>query len=148
ERDEQEEVEEPRRRKAHGGHSAPTCTIACTSIERTSAAEAVTTTFFPTTLCAARTYTAFEIFGGLFVRNAIECQALTNFSAGLHETRPNLVVPGPITTIADRKSSARPGGDTPAETGERPPPPPAGTQPRSGWKSWVFVEVETARKSA
>ena len=53
ERHEQEGEQEVRARKAHGAHSAPTCTIACTSIERASPADPVTTTFLPRITCVA-----------------------------------------------------------------------------------------------
>ena len=71
------------------------------------------------------------------MRKAIACHAPVSCSEGRQLTRPKRTVPGPITTIRERNSSACPGGDTRAETVERPPPPCVGTQPSSGWKAAV-----------
>jgi hypothetical protein len=44
-RNEQQGDQQPRRGERHGAHSAPTCTIACASIDNASVAATVTTTF-------------------------------------------------------------------------------------------------------
>ena len=146
-RDDREHDQEVRRPEAHGAHSAPTCTIACTSIDSPSLAAAVTTTFFPTTAGSREPVPHRELRRllrpeGDGLPRADEL--LVTLARHLRETR----LAWPDHDDARPNSSAGPAGVTRADTVERPPPPWVGMHPMSGWNACTRRAVETAWKSA